>query len=465
MRAGVPPGPGSGAAALRRLLPRRIAGQITVLVVASIVGAHLLLVIPFLLLRPDARALDERPGASGNRLVALVHVIAAAPADQRPLLVAAAQRGVAAVDLALLPDDVPPPEPTPSPWPPEPPEVTEIRAALGDGYTVEAEPGEPPPAPMRLRIRGPDDLRLEAQLPLPRHRRPPITGFVLSTLAFLALSLALLSVWAARALTAPLGRLADAAEAFGREADPAPLPESGPEEVLAASRALGRMRARVSRLLDDRTHMLAAISHDLRTPITRLRLRAEFLEDEVLRGQVLADLAQMNALVDAALSFVRDGGPRTSSALVDLASLVQTVCDGFSDIGQDVRAEDLHPTLTRGSAEALQRALINLVDNAVKYGGGAVVRLAPARDGEVAVEVLDEGPGIPEEERGAMLRPFVRGDRARTLGGTGGFGLGLAIAHAIAEAHGGRLALENRTPRGLRALLRLPAVAPAPRGG
>ncbi len=156
----------------------------------------------------------------------------------------------------------------------------------------------------------------------------------------------------------------------------------------------------------------------------------------------------MNALVDAALSFVRDGGPRTSSALVDLSSLVQTVCDGFSDIVQDVRAEGLRPTLTRGSAEALQRALVNLVDNAVKYGGGAVVRLAPAGEGEVAVEVLDEGPGIPEEERAAMLRPFVRGDRARTLVGTGGFGLGLAIAHAIAEAHGGRLALENRAPRG-----------------
>ncbi|GJD99806.1 ATP-binding protein [Methylobacterium isbiliense] len=437
-------------------LPRRIAGQIAVLVVAAIAATHVALTLAFLLLRPDIRRVEDRPGALANRLATVIRMVAAASPGERPALVAAAGQGASGPRFALLaaaPAQAAPPQAGQ--------EVEELRRVLGPDWTVEASgrAGEGDDRPARLVVRG-GSLVLAADLPPRPDRPPPLTGPILGTLFFLAVSLTLLSVWAARALTAPLARMAGAAEAFGTGMDLAPLPERGPEEVLAVSRALDRMRQRVKGLIDDRTHMLAAISHDLRTPITRLRLRAEFLEEEGLRAQFLRDLDQMNALVEAALSFVRDGRTREGMGLIDLASLVQTVCDGFSDVGEEVRAADLRPALVRGAPEELQRALTNLIENAVKYGGGATVRLLPLGPGEVAVEVLDEGPGIPEAEQAAMLEPFVRGDRARTE--AGGFGLGLSIASAIAQGHGGRLTLANRRPHGLAARLALPRAAAPP---
>ncbi|TGE02549.1 ATP-binding protein [Methylobacterium nonmethylotrophicum] len=442
-------------------LPKRIAGQLALLVVAAIVVTNLVVTVAFVLLRPELRRSDERPSALANRLVTVVHMVAAAPADDRADVVAAARHSASALHLTLLPSDTPN---APSPSSADVPEITGLRAALGAGYGVAAE--HMPAGALHLRIAGPDGLQLAADLPPLPLPHPPLTSAVLITLVFLALSLTLLSIWATRALTAPLARLAEAAEAFGTATEPRPLPERGPEEVLAVSRALGRMRDRVLRLIDDRTHMLAAISHDLRTPITRLRLRAEFLDDEALRRQFLRDLDQMNALVEAALSFVRDGQSREGLGLVDLASVVQTVCDGFADIGEAVRAEevrdeDLRPALVRGSSGELQRALTNLIDNAVKYAGGATVRLVETGAQRVAVEILDEGPGIPEEERALMLQPFVRGDRARTLNEAGGFGLGLSIASAIAQSHGGVFTLENRVPQGLCVRLELPRAAGA----
>jgi signal transduction histidine kinase len=264
-------------------------------------------------------------------------------------------------------------------------------------------------------------------------------------------------------LTAPLARLAGAAEAFGTRDDHVALPEAGPREVLAVSRALDRMRARVRRLIDDRTQMLAAISHDLRTPITRLRLRAEFIEDEHARAATLRDLDQMNGLVEAALSFVRDGQTRDagSFSLVDLASVVQTVCDDFSDVGAAVSVGRSRHVLVQGRPEELQRAITNLVDNAVKYGGRAEVHMEASEQG-IRICILDQGPGIPDAERDAMLQPFVRGDRARNLNEASGFGLGLSIVLAIVEAHNGRLILQNRSEGGgLCAAIELPLAAQA----
>jgi signal transduction histidine kinase len=208
--------------------------------------------------------------------------------------------------------------------------------------------------------------------------------------------------------------------------------------------------------------MLAAISHDLRTPITRLRLRAEFIEDEHTRTATLRDLDQMNGLVEAALSFVRDGQTRDASSLslVDLASVVQTVCDDFSDFGAPVRVGRSRHVLVQGRPEELQRAITNLVDNAVKYGGRAEVQMESSERG-IRICVLDQGPGIPETERDAMLQPFVRGDRARNLNAASGFGLGLSIVLAIVEAHNGRLTLENRSEGGLCAAIELPLAAQA----
>ncbi len=441
-----------------RLRPTTIAGQIALLVVAGIAVAHVVATAAFLLLH-EAQNPDELPGVAASRLGTLARLLDTVDPAARPALLASGH------SLPLIHVE---------PWdgqaPPGAKPVADLpvihRLRNGAGRPVkitDLSAGDEDRSAGRLHVGivTPTGAMLQATLPNDPLRAPK-QGALIFTVVFLALTLALLCVWATRALTAPLKRLAGAAEAFGARDDHVALPEAGPREVLAVSRALDRMRSRVRRLIDDRTQMLAAISHDLRTPITRLRLRAEFIEDENARAATLRDLDQMNGLVEAALSFVRDGQARDTSShsLVDLASVVQTVCDDFSDFGAPVSVGRSRHVLVEGRPEELQRAVTNLVDNAVKYGGRAEVQMESSERG-VRVAVLDSGPGIAETEREAMLQPFVRGDRARNLNEASGFGLGLSIVQAIVEAHNGRLILENRPEGGLCASIELPLAAQA----
>ncbi|MHB2209225.1 ATP-binding protein [Methylobacterium sp. CM6257] len=443
-----------------RLRPTTIAGQIALLVVAGIAVAHVVATAAFLLLH-ESQNPDELPGVAASRLGTLARLLDAVDPAARPALLASGRSlpliRVEAWD-GKIPDGAKPL--------PELPVIRRLRNGAGRPVTItDLSSGDPEQARSEGRLHvgivTPAGARLQATMPNDPLRGPK-QGALIFTVVFLALTLALLCVWATRALTAPLKRLAGAAEAFGTRDDHVALPEAGPREVLAVSRALDRMRSRVRRLIDDRTQMLAAISHDLRTPITRLRLRAEFIEDEHARAATLRDLDQMNGLVEAALSFVRDGQARDtgSYSLVDLASVVQTVCDDFSDFGAPVSVGRSRHVLVQGRPEELQRAVTNLVDNAVKYGGRAEVHMEASERG-VRVCVLDPGPGIPEAEREAMLQPFVRGDRARNLNEASGFGLGLSIVLAIVESHNGRLTLENRPEGGLCASIELPLAAQA----
>ena len=458
---------------LARLRPKSAAGQIALLVVAAMLAAHVLATVAVLALREPWRA-EGRPGVAATRLATLARLMDAADPAERDAILRAGARSLPTLRLAPW-DGAPPSGPEaqaqgqgqgegqvqgqPQGQPQghlieRHPLVERLRDGFGRGLTlVDLAPEGDESGFLQLGLVTPAGARLRAALPDDNPRPPVGQGALIFTLIFLGVSLLLLLFWATRALTAPLAGLAAAAEAFGTAGEAPPLPRRGPEEVLALARALDRMRARVLRLLDDRTQMLAAISHDLRTPITRLRLRAEFIEDERAREMTLRDLDQMNGLVESALSYVRDGQGASEGepTLIDLASVVQTVCDGFSDVGAAVSLERSRHVLVRGRPDDLQRALTNLVDNAVKYGGGARIRMGPSRQGShpgVAVEVLDDGPGIPEAERHAMLQPFVRGDRARNLNAATGFGLGLSIVLAIVEGHGGRLTLENRQKDG-----------------
>ncbi|MBB5764126.1 ATP-binding protein [Methylorubrum rhodesianum] len=447
--------------------PKKAAGQIALLVVAALLAAHVLAAVMLLALREPWRP-DERPGVAATRLSTVARLLDAAEPGEREGILRAAARSLPTLRLAPWDGETPPAGTGDADDEIEHhPLITRLRDGFGRALPVtDLSPGHDRGRTglLQIGITTPAGARLRAVLP-DDFPRPPAQGPIIFTFVFLGVSLTLLSFWATRALTAPLAGLAAAAEAFGTAEEPPPLPKRGPEEVLALARALDRMRTRLLRLLDDRTQMLAAISHDLRTPITRLRLRAEFIEDERAREMTLRDLDQMNGLVESALSYVRDGqgapgGGETT--LIDLASVVQTVCDGFSDVGAAVSLERTRHVLVRGRPDDLQRAITNLVDNAVKYGGGARLVMGPAGSGDhpgVAVEVIDDGPGIPDAERSAMLQPFVRGDRARNLDSASGFGLGLSIVLAIVEGHGGRLRLENRPGGGFCARIELPLAA------
>lgn len=286
-----------------------------------------------------------------------------------------------------------------------------------------------------------------------------LSGTFLVAFLVMTAAAALLTLWAVRRLTAPVATLAAAAERLGRDVNAPPLAEDGPAELAQAAAAFNTMAARIRRFLADRNFMLAAIGHDLRTPITRLKLRAEFIEDDELRRKTLADLDELEAMVSATLAFGRDTLSDEPFAPLDLAELLRTLLDEAGDAWPDA-AEQLGysgPDHLAVSARplALKRALTNLVSNAVKYGGGARLTLIPPRERIVTILIEDEGPGIPPEEADRVFQPFVRLEASRNRE-TGGVGLGLTIARNILRAHGGEVHLAGRAGGGMRATVTLP---------
>ena len=288
----------------------------------------------------------------------------------------------------------------------------------------------------------------------PWHSTTFLMAFVLMTVVAAGLTL-----WAVRRLTAPVRTLAAAAEALGRDVNAAPLPEDGPTEVATAAVAFNTMAARIRRFVQDRTELLTAIGHDLRTPITRLKLRAEFVEDDEQRGKILADLEEMEAMVSAALAFGRDARTAEAVSQLDLAELLRTILDETGDAHPDtlyrLNYEGPAHLTVQARPLALKRVFVNLVANAVNYGGSATVRLVNPDDRMVVIEVDDHGPGIAPGELELVFEPFHRGEPSRNRE-TGGVGLGLPIARSIMRAHGGDVTIANRPAGGVKATVTLP---------
>jgi signal transduction histidine kinase len=280
--------------------------------------------------------------------------------------------------------------------------------------------------------------------------------FVLS-MAIMAIIILVVSVWAVRRVTAPLAGLATAAERLGHDVSAPPLPEVGTIETRQAARAFNDMQIRLRTLIDNRTRLLAAISHDLRTPLTLLRLRAETVENHQERDKMLATIGEMDSMIGMTLQFARDEGTSEPRKQVDLTAIVRGVVDEMSGAGFPVQMRTAAPILYECQPAALKRAVRNLLDNAVKYGKSGDAELHVA-ERSIEISIDDDGPGIPEVELGRVLEPFYRLEESRSRE-TGGVGLGLAIAQAIAQAHGGTVTLLNRPAGGLRAKIVLPRVA------
>ncbi len=415
---------------MRRWLPRTVTAQVVALTVASVVLAQAMGFFAFFLHQP---ALHRSPIEFDSRLSTVTRLVAATPADGRAALVAAVNRSAPDLDIRFEPA-----------LPPGEAEHGALAAKLGPGYTAVRSEG-------RSVVRLPDETVLSAIRPPAAY--PPFGPFSFPV-AFLAAGLVLLGTWAARTVTLPLRRLAAAVDA-GRAEDELNLPADGPTEVRAVAEAVRRRNARIADLLADNARTLAAVGHDLRTPLTRLRLRADLVDDPALRADFVNDLDHMTALTEAALDHLR--GQRTPEPRVpaDCASLVSTVVDQFGDLGADVTA-DVPAGITAVIApNALQRALRNLVENAVRHAGHAVISVTRA-EGFVSIAVADRGPGIRIENRDRMTQPFERGDPARSAAPDQGLGLGLSIARAVAEAHGGRLRLTDNHPTGLVAIIDIP---------
>lgn len=319
---------------------------------------------------------------------------------------------------------------------------------------------EEPPLPPTLAVQGsfPDGEPFCLMHRAQRRMPPQIEQwrFPVSLAAFVGL-IALVSWFAVRLALRPLKRMAAAAEAFGRDIRHPPIGEDGPSEVRQAAQAFNAMQERVRGYMAERTQILAAVTHDLKTPLTRMRLRIEASNDEALREKLGNDLDAMQSLIEEGLELARSLEANETAVRVDLDALLSSLADDAADAGQPVSysaPQEGGPILIDARQNGLRRAIDNLIDNALKYGQEAAIALTVEADTAI-VRVLDRGPGIPEASLKDVMQPFVRleGSRSRESGGTG---LGLAIANNLLAAQGATLALRNRPEGGLEARIDIP---------
>ncbi len=460
---------------MSRFLPQSLFGRILAILLVGLVVSHA--IGSRIYVGDRERAVRAVGGfAAAQRIAGLAQLIEEVPREWRERIVAAVSDPGFRVSLSAQP-------PAPAATSGDAPVGLAIRDFLADRLSlgparqprVSASPPSethfPGPPPMMHGamkhgfggMGGVRDLRVAIPLDdgpwlvfatvLPEDGTEVSDRFLMS-MAIMAIVILVVAVWAVRSMTAPLASLSAAANRFGNDLQAPPMPETGTVEVRRAAHAFNAMQARLRGLIENRTRMLAAISHDLRTPLTLLRLRAENVADGAEREKMLATVADMESMIAATLQFARDEAKAEPRRPTDVTALLASAVDDMADAGLAVAMEPAPPLISDCQPGALRRALTNLLDNAVKYGGRAHAAIRATPEG-IAITVDDDGPGIPAEELERVFQPFYRVEGSRSRD-TGGIGLGLAIALSIVQMHGGDIVLANRPEGGLRATVTLP---------
>ena len=395
-----------------------------------------------------------------DEAVAMVEALEASPASARPAVLKALDTGVIRANLG---DAFPTPLRRARQADARDPGYAAYgRVLAGRDWRIEVRRGGrlrdgpmPGRAALRLSVRLKDGAVLTLRRRAPESARRYLGRITLACAALLMVTLLMLLV-AVRQTARPVARLAQAVTRFGDGLDAAPLPPGGPREIRDLSAAFNTMRERIRGLVDERTRMLAAIAHDLRTYLTRLTLRAEFIADPDQRAKAGADLAEMAQLLEDTLLFARhEAGRGDAAQSVAVRRELEALVALRAEMGQAVTLAPGAAVNALVSPVGLRRMLNNLVDNAVIYGGAVSLEVEAVGD-EVRIAVLDRGPGLPDDVLARITAPFERGEASRNRR-TGGAGLGLSIVQALAQAHGGRLVLANREGGGLAATVALPA--------
>ena len=438
-------------AGMQRLMPNSITAQITGLVAISVMlGVTLLVAILWLLVDPPAR--NDSPIFAAGRITEITRLVRAArsPTEADALLAAIRRSGLEVKRVALI-DLVPTAADAFSSRFAMRPLATQPDIELLNGLR------DPTGPPSQIIARLDEDHGLMFNLAINASLWPIVLTPTALMVVIVMLFMLLLSIYAVRWVTAPLAEVASAATSFGRspQAHEA-LSRRGPREITQVTDALNDMRTRIRQLLEDRTRMLAAISHDLRTPLTRLRLRAERINQDGLRTAILGDLIKMGRMLDETLDYLRDDARSEPMSLIDLPSFLQTICSDFTDMGHAVSYVGPARLSYTCNPRALSRAVTNIVENAVKHGGTVSVALGANAGGAVRIEVSDDGPGIPAELRDKVFEPFFKADDARRANSSG-FGLGLSIAKEIIKRHGASIEMRPAEPAGLRVITVLPS--------
>ena len=434
-----------------RLLPGSIAGRISLMLAA---GMILLLAAATALSLSGLFEDEPRPRgpAVAGRMAAAVRVIGRLPAELRPAAAEAFESPELRVHWSREGEAGSPLSPDPFAERVERRLRHAGRLAAAERVVVGRPANEPDLTLARVFLADGSRLELRAELDWPG---PAKLLRILVPLLFVGAGLISLAVLVARWITAPLGHFAAAAARLGANVDTPPLAENGPEEIRRAAQAFNRMQQRIRRFVDERLHVLAAASHDLRTPITRLRLRAEFIEDEEQLTKMLKDLDEMEAILSSTIAYVREETASEPSEPVALHELLEEICADLRHAGREATFAASVPVVVEGRPVALKRAFSNLAANATLYGGRADIRLEGGKKGAV-VTIEDEGPGIPEQEQEKVFAPFYRLERSRNRQ-TGGTGLGLSVARTVIRAHAGEIVLANRPEGGLRQTVTLPS--------
>jgi two-component system, OmpR family, sensor kinase len=334
------------------------------------------------------------------------------------------------------------------------PELVDEDIIIGANRKTEADPHL---ALISLRL--PDESWINVTLFAPDARPQSSHGTWVST-SMMALGVVAISVLVIGWMTKPLRRFASAARRLYHGTDRVEVPETGPQEIRDAAIAFNEMQARIRKLVAARTQTLAAVSHDLKTPLTRMRLRVEVLADRTQAEGLVADIREMERMLDQTLIHLRGDKKDEESRPLDLAAMLATLSDHATDQGAAALLVVKGAVVMQGRPLALKRAFSNLIENAIKYGG--LAKITVEAEGEsIIVSIADEGPGIPEDRMGEMFEPFTRLETSRSRE-TGGFGLGLSIARDVVEGHGGTIILANRPDGGLLVTVRLPSRATIP---
>ncbi|OGA72836.1 MAG: hypothetical protein A3G27_03870 [Betaproteobacteria bacterium RIFCSPLOWO2_12_FULL_66_14] len=443
---------------LPRLIPRSITAQITAIVAVSVVLGFMLVVTSLFVFFDGGSTHNSSDAAARIAKVTLLVKASEGP-DEAAAIVAAAQRAgmkvthVALTDLETPTDNV------------QLPLLARLVAGrLESNWGIDVVGGARRAADSadQLAVRVRDDSALLFDVSAVTKPWHLVLAPTVLTLTIVLVFVTLLSVYAVRWIIAPLSSVAAAAHSFGRSPDDNRIvSRSGPREIAQVEDAVNDMRIRIRALLDDRTRLLAAISHDLRTPLTRLRLRAERIGDQDLRDGMLREITQVTRMLDETLDYLREDVRSESTSRIDLPSFLQTLCAEFADVGHAVSYEGPARLTWRCRPNVLTRAIGNVVDNAVKHGSVVTVVLRARNDGAVEIDVTDDGPGIPSSLRDKVFAPFFKGDNARSSANRSGFGLGLSIARDVIKDQGGEIVLLDRTPRGLIVRMSLPGEANA----
>lgn len=455
---------------MKRLLPKSLLGQMLLLMGAALLIAQLVN-LTFILNEQQKLALAQNEGPAIVRFAQTAAVISAAPPGGRPALLerqrggrGSAYRldGSSYVDKAGLARD----RSLEARLAGALDELRVPRRAVRGAARTEFGPMPPPPGRRHavhtahdyrkivfLSLQLDDGRWLNGRLPAPRPDPWLIHQILLATFILFLLVFGVV-IWLARRLARPLRDLTAAADAFGGRIAAEAVEPRGPSDVRRAIEAFNAMNRRTLALLDEKDRMLGAIGHDLRTPLASIRIRAEAMEPEEERERLVATVEEMHATLEDILVLARTGRAREESRPVDVAALADALVEGYRELERPVSFEASARAVVAVQANLLRRALRNLLDNALAYAGSAVVRVEPRAEA-VAIVVEDRGPGIPAERLEDVVEPFRRleGSRNRESGGAG---LGLAIAEAVALAHGGRLVLANRPEGGLSATILLP---------